>query len=59
MFCFWDCMNTSSQGSKEEAVFHAPHKQGSNKLRPYHVNDIREMLIEAGFTEDTVGRKSE
>ncbi|MBS0272225.1 MAG: hypothetical protein JSR85_06220 [Proteobacteria bacterium] len=43
--------------STEEAVFHGPHKQKSNKLRPYHVNDIREMLIKTGYNEKTVVKK--
>lgn len=40
-----------------ESVIHTPHKGKSRKLRPYHTKDIRELLIEAGYTEDAVQRQ--
>lgn len=52
-----EATSTSVSMSIEEAVFHGPHKQKSNKLRPCHVNDIREMLIRAGYNEKTVVKK--
>lgn len=41
---------------RQEMVIHSPHKHGSKKLAPYHVNDIRDMLLRAGFTEERVTR---
>lgn len=42
---------------RQEVVLHSPHKHGSKKLAPYHVNDVREMLLRAGFTEERVIRR--
>lgn len=42
---------------RQEVVLHSPHKHGSKKLAPYHVNDIRDMLLRAGFTEERVTRR--
>ena len=42
---------------RQEMVLHSPHKHGSKKLAPYHVNDIRDMLLRAGFTEERVARR--
>lgn len=42
---------------RQEMVIHSPHKHGSKKLAPYHVNDIRDMLLRAGFTEERVIRR--
>ncbi|MBX9621283.1 MAG: hypothetical protein K2X28_04545 [Alphaproteobacteria bacterium] len=42
---------------RQEVVLHSPHKHGSKKLAPYHVNDIRDMLLRAGFTEERVIRR--
>ena len=42
---------------RQEVVLHSPHKHGSKKLAPYHVNDIRDMLLQAGFTEERVTRR--
>ncbi|MDI9634823.1 hypothetical protein QM565_03340 [Geitlerinema splendidum] len=41
---------------RQEMVIHSPHKRGSKKLAPYHVNDIRDMLLRAGFSEERVAR---
>lgn len=43
--------------NRQEVVLHSPHKHGSKKLAPYHINDIRDMLLRAGFTEERVTRR--
>lgn len=46
--------NTTTPISTAESVMHAPHKGKSNKLRFYHTKDVRELLMDAGYTPDTV-----
>jgi hypothetical protein len=50
-------LNIEGKECKQEAVLHNPHKGGSNKLRPYHVTDIRDLLIEAGYNNQSVGKQ--
>lgn len=49
-----------SESVREEVktVVHTPHKQRSKRLWPYHVKEIRDLLIEGGYTSETVGLRS-
>jgi len=38
-------------------VVHKPHKKGSKKLGPEHVNDIRQVLLDGGYAPDTVKKR--
>jgi len=38
-------------------VVHAPHKNGSKKLRPEHIKEIRGFLVRAGYDINTIKQK--
>jgi hypothetical protein len=38
-------------------TIHAPHKNKEKKLRFYHVEDVRNFLLNAGYNENTVYKK--
>lgn len=48
---------TTTTPTTAETVVHTPHKGKSKKLRPYHIKDIRELLISAGYTIDAVQKQ--
>lgn len=47
-----------SGGGSVKTVPHIPHKNGSKKLRFGHVRDIRNLLIDAGYTLDLLGKSN-
>jgi hypothetical protein len=51
--------NSTATTTTAESVMHAPHKGKSKKLRFYHTKDVRELLMDAGYTPNVVLKGSQ
>lgn len=54
-----DTNSTASSSTTVESVMHTPHKGKSKKLRFYHTMDVRELLMDAGYTPNVVHKGSQ